>query len=475
MLRKLTIISLLLILITIGGISMGELKKENNNKSNKSGIRTGLGYIERIESISYEETEGDYREGPKLKVCNDGSWHYEKRRRVESKTEEAQWHIDEKKGSLDKNKTEKWFKELVELLAENDISRAESYPNPLTFDNDPVHSRIYIAWSGNNYCVSWGRFSMPDDAVVAVLKHLDKLDISKEEKIFLGPLRTKEELELREKEIISESKKIFDSELPQNLEFQFCEVSFKRKNSYATITLYPEWRNAQVPPPKDFDKIPQTVLISMQDFAKIRSQLKQIDFAPLHYPKSSDLRPTPPDMSHSESLQMVVNGKTIIQWSRSYKFLIETLRKPLEDFASMLRKIHKAHLDEPIIPNNLSLTMAIKKKHKIKQYELKKQGVQIALELNDGSSKTADVKKLNQEEFKLLWKDLIQLKVLDIEYATRNPYYPYNPPFPDSPYRFNMIVDGVEAMRFSFILAYYSQKEFNAVWRKLESIWQSHK
>ena len=43
-------------------------------------------------------------------------------------------------------------------------------------------------------------------------------------------------------------------------------------------------------------------------------------------------------MRHTESLKLVVDGKTVVDWSEGYKFLKPDLRRPLAEIEDTIRE-----------------------------------------------------------------------------------------------------------------------------------------
>jgi hypothetical protein len=127
--------------------------------------------------------------------------------------------------------------------------------------------------------------------------------------------------------------------VPDQFHFSFgTEYVVEKSDRTTTITYQQAWGDAQRSP--ELGAGPEVKKIQLTEGAtqKIWRAIASIDFAPYKQLKSDDFEPTPPDMRHTESLKLVVDGKTIVAWSEGYKFLKPDLRRPLAEIEDTIRE-----------------------------------------------------------------------------------------------------------------------------------------
>jgi hypothetical protein len=263
--------------------------------------------------------------------------------------------------------------------------------------------------------------------------------------------------------------------LPTDLVFEFrTELRLVKRGGCITITKTPVYASAQKSPAVDYDMTPQTVIIDEKDFAKIWNQLRAIDFDPLKNLSDSVFEDTPPDMSHSETLRLDIDGRAVVAWERPYKFLVEPLRDPLIEMNNLMRRMHEDRLKKPVIPNRLTLEAALGPPGKAEKCLLKKDGKSTELKYSEEDSPEAgEMKTLRSGKFQKIWAEFMKLGLLNIPTHMTEPTDPAATP--EVVYNMSVAVEGVELVRFSAPRKFAGEETFNAVWQKLAGFRQGKK
>lgn len=126
--------------------------------------------------------------------------------------------------------------------------------------------------------------------------------------------------------------------VPEVFHFAFgSEYTVEKKGGTTTITHRPSWGDARRRPPEGALGNRRAVTISVEQARRIWETIAAIDVDAYRQPADADFEPAPPDMRHTESLTLVINGETIVTWSRGYAFLKPDLRRPLMRIEDLIR------------------------------------------------------------------------------------------------------------------------------------------
>lgn len=265
----------------------------------------------------------------------------------------------------------------------------------------------------------------------------------------------------------------FSNGMPDNLIFEYRkELRIVKEGDCITITRSPVNSSAQKSPSLKYDKSPRTVLIKESDFIKIWQQLSTIDFERLNNLDGSDFIQTPPDKSHTETLRLVIDGKKIVDWARSYKILVEPLRNPLVETNNLMRGIYENHLAEPVIPDNVFLKVTRKDADKPEKYVLSRDARSIKLEYHENDlNDTGIIVSLSRDEFDVLWADLVRFNLFNLPLHMTVPVEPGARLEPV--YGMLLVIESTELVSFSVAPGFAGLSVFEAICDKLESLWKS--
>ncbi|HVP07506.1 MAG TPA: hypothetical protein VMS71_06655, partial [Candidatus Acidoferrum sp.] len=202
------------------------------------------------------------------------------------------------------------------------------------------------------------------------------------------------------------------SPLPIKLQYSFGSNSLVRDSEYIAVVSTLTWDNAQVPPPAGFEAAPCARLISLEDFTKLWQQLNLIDLAPVTNPGDDEFEHTPPDMSHVETLRLIVDGKIMIDWAKPDYQLKAEVRKPLDAFNDSLESMWKLRSKELVIPNALDLSLSSEGKATYRVRWIKGSVSEL---FSDSANGTA---KLPSNQFEALWSNLVTMNTLCGSYTS---------------------------------------------------------
>ncbi len=127
--------------------------------------------------------------------------------------------------------------------------------------------------------------------------------------------------------------------VPDQFYFSFgTEYVVEKSGQSATITHQQAWGDAQRSPELGAEPEVKKIILTKEAVQKIWRAIASIDFAPYKELKPDDFEPTPPDMRHTEQLKLIVDAKTVVNWSEGYKFLKPDLRRPLAEIADAIQE-----------------------------------------------------------------------------------------------------------------------------------------
>jgi hypothetical protein len=126
--------------------------------------------------------------------------------------------------------------------------------------------------------------------------------------------------------------------VPDRLAFEFGTVRVAKQGDEITLLAYPQWNDAQRPPPPDFDTGQRTLRLPPDRLARVWQAVRGLDLARYARVTDAGFTPTPPDVQHTERLKVVINGDTRVEWSRGYQMLVPELRAPLAALERELRE-----------------------------------------------------------------------------------------------------------------------------------------
>ena len=131
--------------------------------------------------------------------------------------------------------------------------------------------------------------------------------------------------------------------VPDQFFFSFgTEYSVEKSGQTATISYQPAWGDAQRPPVLGAQPEVKKIRLTKEAVQKIWRAIASVDFAPYQQLKPDDFDPTPPDMRHTEQLKLIVDAKTVVDWSEGYQFLKPDLRRPLAEIEDTIREAFEA-------------------------------------------------------------------------------------------------------------------------------------
>ena len=135
--------------------------------------------------------------------------------------------------------------------------------------------------------------------------------------------------------------------VPAQFFFSFgTEYSVEKSGQTAIISYQQAWGDAQRSPELGAEPEKRSVQLTPEATEKIWRAIASIDIKPYQQLKADDFEPTPPDMRHIESLKLIVDGKTVVDWSQGYKFLNPDLRRPLAEIEETIRETFEQHASE---------------------------------------------------------------------------------------------------------------------------------
>jgi hypothetical protein len=257
------------------------------------------------------------------------------------------------------------------------------------------------------------------------------------------------------------------TDVPKQLHYSFGGVALVREGEYVAITGVSAWTNAQVPQPTEFDPAPCARLIRLDDFARLWAALRAIDLAPLTTPPDGAFEHTPPDMNSIESLKLVVDNRTLIDWSKPDYALAAPVRRPLDAFNDSLRSLWIARTNDPVLPTRFTLSLTAPSHSETIRFELTRteHGTRLA---KQPSGKSHEVSK---EEFKTLWSELVRTNALCDSYRAGGPKVPSQPLFRAC--EMKATVNGMQVISFAFGEKFNGRDRFDAVTARLDSLWRA--
>jgi hypothetical protein len=253
--------------------------------------------------------------------------------------------------------------------------------------------------------------------------------------------------------------------LPSKLQYSFGPTSLVRDSAYMAIVTAPTWESSQAPAPADFDATPCPRLISVEDFTKLWNQLNAIDLAAVTDPDSSSFEAAPPDMSAVEFLRLIIDDKTVINWSRPDYRLIPSLRGPLEVFNDSLKSAWKRRSSDLVLPVSLSLDVSTSVEGQPKKFRLDWHKGGRSRIVSGASPSGRDVSK---DEFEAFWSELVQDNSLCDVYrssAIRTPEQ-----IADTTCSMKAVVNGVTVVEFALGEHFTGRERFDALVARLDAI-----
>ncbi|MFH1700112.1 MAG: hypothetical protein ABIE07_05955 [Candidatus Zixiibacteriota bacterium] len=135
-------------------------------------------------------------------------------------------------------------------------------------------------------------------------------------------------------------------QMPEQLTYKFSYgPRLEKLGDEISLTYIPHSSDAQRPQLDSLFGKQGTVKLKVDDFKAVWKKIKRIDVSRYANLSKDDFNPTPPDVNYTESLSLVINGETIIDWSREFGKLNDKLAKPLNNINDVLMKLFNKRLE----------------------------------------------------------------------------------------------------------------------------------
>lgn len=208
--------------------------------------------------------------------------------------------------------------------------------------------------------------------------------------------------------------------VPEQVGFQFGgQFSLRKQGGCVTIARSVEWGDAQRSPGSDFDASPRTVVITLSDFAAIWDLMKQVDWARLKSPSDRDFELTFPDQAHVEVVRLVVDGKTMVDWSRSSRVLVGSLRDQFGPIVATMSQIYQEREAIPVMPEKVEVEL----RSKASDYLVVKQGSKASIQFGAAGSPrvSGEAVAIDSDGLDAVWQVVMEQRLMDLSYDSREP------------------------------------------------------
>ncbi len=204
--------------------------------------------------------------------------------------------------------------------------------------------------------------------------------------------------------------------LPEKLIFDYNGVSLFKDGDYISLTVLAVSPNAQREV-ENLDLTPGNVFISRSDFEKIWEDMKSVKWSGYSEPNKKIIEKAPPDINSIARLHLVIDDKSIIDWSRESSVFRKKAAAPLEKIAVAINKITEQRLADPIIPDRYSLVLVRSDDKMSINIELTKEGDNIFLEDKESGDRNPN----SLRKFTRFFGEIQRLKMMCREYGQMMP------------------------------------------------------
>ncbi len=191
------------------------------------------------------------------------------------------------------------------------------------------------------------------------------------------------------------------------------------------------------------------VLITLDDFAALYDQLREIDFASYALLGPSRYHPAPNGLG--EALSWSIDGSSPIHISAAGMIFDDEARTPLLTIADAIRRLQQERITHPAVPGNFSLDLSLVDENGTDAYSFAWSGSSGEVRHND-VTRPASVTDRDA-----LWSHLLTQSILDRDdWSIGFEFSSEEPPHMFPRYGLKLLVDGAQVVAFDINAPYFT-------------------